>query len=133
MIYAWGGIWAAIYLIFPPAATLNVLSQATVYLWTIASILGALTAVAGLLTRDNLLMERLGVHLLMVAPIVYGLTQLGLFVYGFYDNLPTDPFDRFHLIFLALWPFFFLNKRRRQLKARVADAKGAPLPSESAE
>ena len=130
-IYIAGFIWATVYFFFSPATTYSILNQATVYLWTIVTALGAVLAVIGLLTRDNLLMERLGVTLLMTGPIVYSLTQLGLFIYGLYGGLSSDPFDRIHLIFLALWPFFFLNKRRRQIKKQVREAKKIPLQSET--
>lgn len=124
-IYSWGALWALVYLIAPPAATIGVFSNTLVYLWAGVTIIGAILGVYGLVTRDNLLVERFGVNLLMIGPIAYALTQLGLVLVQI-----GDPLARLHLIFFALWPYLFLNKRRRQMKARVKLVKQVPLPEE---
>lgn len=128
-IYSWGALWALVYLIFPPTATLNVFSTTLVALWTGVTILGGGLGVFGLLTRDNLLVERFGVNLLMIGPFAFALTQLGLMIFGIIVPV-GDPIARLHLIFFALWPYLFLNKRRRQLKARVKLVKRIPLADE---
>ncbi|UVG35139.1 membrane protein [Microbacterium phage Cece] len=129
-IYAWGAIWALVYLIFPPASTLTVFSTSLVYLWCVVTMIGGGLGVYGLFTRNNLLYERLGVTLLMLGPIAFALTQLGLALFGIVAVL-GDPLARIHLIFFALWPLLFLNKRRRQLKARTNLVKKIPLPDEN--
>lgn len=125
-IYAWGALWALVYLIFPPTATISVFSTAMVWLWTGTTILGGFLGVWGLVTRDNLLLERFGVLLLMAGPMAFALTQFGLLFLSV-----GDPFARLHLLFFALWPFLFLNKRRRQLNSRVRIVKKIPLVEES--
>lgn len=129
-IYAWGALWASVYLFLPPTSTLSMFSATLIFLWTGVTILGSALGVLGLIHRDNLLLERLGVNLLMIGPFAFSLTQLGLLVFGVVTAF-GDPFARIHLIFFALWPFLFLNKRRRQLKARVKLVKKIPLSDET--
>lgn len=128
-IYAWGAIWALVYAFFTPAASVSVISTTLVALWTGVAVIGALMGIYGLIFRDNLLIERFGVNLLMIGPFAYAVTQLGLAIFGALTGV-VDPFARIHLIFFALWPYLFLNKRRRQLKARVKLVKQLPTPSE---
>ncbi len=131
-IYSWGAIWATAYFFFTPAATLTVFSTVLVALWAGVTVLGAVLAVAGLLRRDNLLLERFGVNLLMVGPLAYAVTQLGLLVFSaIVPEFTDDAFARVHLVFFALWPYLFLNKRRRQLKNRVRLVKKIPLIDET--
>lgn len=130
-IYIWGFVWALSYLIFTPTATFSILSQVIIYLWTITAMAGAVFALIGLLTGNNLLLERLGVTFLMTAPVAFVLTQTALTFYGYLEpDGPIDPVQRVHLIFLGLWPLLWLNKRRRQLKSRVILAKATPLDGE---
>lgn len=129
-IYSWGALWALVYAVATPTATITVFSTTLVWLWTGVTALGAGLGVFGLVTRDNLLFERFGVNLLMIGPLAYALTQLGLAIFGAITG-DLDPQGRIHLIFFALWPYLFLNKRRRQLKARVKLVKQLPTQSES--
>lgn len=130
-IYSWGALWALVYLFATPTATTTVFSTTLVALWTGVTVLGAVLGVIGLLTRDNLLVERFGVNLLMIGPIAYSLTQLGLATVGIITGTSADPTSRVALIFFALWPYLFLNKRRRQLKARVKLVKKIPTVDEA--
>lgn len=129
-IYSWGALWALVYAVATPSATITVFSTTLVWLWTGVTALGAGLGVFGLVTRDNLLVERFGVNLLMIGPMAYSLTQLGLAIFGLITGV-GDPGARIHLIFFALWPYLFLNKRRRQLKARVKLVKRIPLVDEA--
>ena len=129
-IYSWGAIWALVYLFATPTATITLFSTTLVVLWTCVTVLGAALGVGGLVTRDNLLVERFGVNLLMIGPLAYAMTQFGLAVFGALTGI-VEPYSRIHLIFFALWPYLFLNKRRRQLKARVKLVKQIPLIEES--
>lgn len=126
-IYSWGAIWALVHLFVTPTATLTVFSTTLVALWCGVTVFGAALGIYGLVTRDNLLLERFGVNLLMVGPFAYAITQLGIAVWATIVGI-GDPAARIHLIFFALWPYLFLNKRRRQLKARVKLVKKIPLP-----
>lgn len=128
-IYSWGALWALVYLVAPPATTLTVFSTTLVILWTGVTMTGAALGFYGLVNNDNLLIERFGVNLLMIGPFALALTQLGLMVFGLITGI-GDPLARLHLIFFALWPYLFLNKRRRQLKARVKLVKQIPLLDE---
>jgi hypothetical protein len=129
-IYAWGALWALVYATATPTATVTAFSTTLVWLWTTVTVIGAALGIYGLVTRDNLLVERFGVHLLMIGPIAYSLTQLGLSIAATIVDL-GDPIARVHLVFFALWPYLFLNKRRRQLKARVKLVKKIPLAHEA--
>lgn len=128
-IYSWGAIWALVYLFVTPSATISIVSTTLVIVWTLVTVLGAVLGIYGLVTRDNLLVERFGVNLLMIGPMAYAVTQLGLAIFGILTGV-VDPVARIHLIFFALWPYLFLNKRRRQLKARVKLVKKIPLGDE---
>lgn len=132
-IYIWGTVWALSYLFFPPAATLSILTVVTIAIWTGVTAIGGIVALWGLLTRNNLIVERFGVTLLMVGPIIYTLTQITLLIWLIADPsaLPaSDPLDRVAVTVMGFWPFLFLNKRRRQLKFLVNSAKRTPLKSE---
>ncbi len=135
IIYAWGLLWVVVYFFFPPTTTLSILNVGLLAAWTGASAVGAAIAMWGMLTKDNLLVERFGVTLLMVAPIVYTSTQLGLLVYSLFDPSILSPtghwYDRLYLVVLGFWPFWFLNKRRRQLTRQVTLAKNTPLAGEN--
>lgn len=128
-IYSWGALWAIVYLFATPIATYSVFSTTLVALWAGVTVLGGALGVYGLVTRDNLLVERFGVNLLMTGPLAYALTQFGLALSGVLLHV-GDPGSRIHLVFFALWPYLFLNKRRRQLKARVKLVKKIPLVDE---
>lgn len=129
-IYSWGALWALVYLFATPTATYTVFSTTLVALWTAVTVLGAGLCVWGLVTRDNLLLERFGVNLLMIGPFAYAITQFGLTIYGSITGV-VDPTARIALIFFALWPYLFLNKRRRQLKARIKLVKKIPTADEA--
>ena len=130
-IYSWGALWALVYLIATPTSTVSVISITLVVFWTLVTAVGGVLGCLGLIRRDNLVVERFGVNLLMVGPLAYALTQLGLALFGIVTPVVSDPFARIHLIFFALWPYLFLNKRRRQLKNRVNLVKKIPLYGES--
>lgn len=130
-IYSWGALWALVYLIATPTSTVSVISITLVTFWTLVTMVGGVLGCLGLIRRDNLVVERFGVNLLMVGPLAYALTQLGLALFGIVTPITSDPFARIHLIFFALWPYLFLNKRRRQLKNRVNLVKKIPLYDES--
>ena len=103
-IYIWGFLWTSTYLVFAPAATYTILGRLTIVLWCVVSGVGALVALFGLLTRDNLIAERLGVTLLMVAPVIYTITQIGLIIVFFVSPELTggiDPLGRLHLLLLG--------------------------------
>lgn len=130
-IYSWGAIWALVYLIATPTTTTSILNFALVALWAGVTIVGGALGVTGLVKRDNLVIERFGVNLLMIGPLAYAITQLGLALVGIVLPDFSDPINRIHLIFFALWPYLFLNTRRRQLKNRVNLVKRIPLYEET--
>jgi len=53
-IYAWGALWALVYLIFPPSATVSAFSTSMVWLWTITTILGGILGIWGLVPGTTL-------------------------------------------------------------------------------
>lgn len=133
-IYSAGLVWALSFFFFTPAATHSLLGGIVVTLWCGSAALGAILALIGLITRDNLLLERLGTTFIMMTPLIYSLVQIGLVIYAFIDpTVVGDPTSRLHLVFLGIWLFLFLNKRRRQLSAGVKLAKTTPVATETDE
>ena len=134
-VYVAGILWATSYLIFtPPTTLLIVWDRVVIVLWLASTLVGAIMALYGLLIRDNLLVEKFGVTILTVTPLFYMVLQAGLIFLMTLDNDPaTDPTSLVHLIFLSLWLWLFLNKRRRQLSRRSRLASITPLPSETEE
>ena len=135
-VYMSALLWSVTYFVFTPAATDSIiLDRLITSFWLVTASIGAILAIIGLLTKDNLIVERLGVTLVMLTPIVYTLIQIAIIFY--YIIVPEDavtPWEsRINLVFLGLWIFFFLNKRRRQLSRQVREAKKRPLASENRE
>lgn len=131
-VYVWGILWFVAYLAFSPASTFLLLDRPIIALWCIAATVGAVIAIMGLFRRDYLLLERMGVTIMMVGPILYAVTQTFLII--FYTVNPelsaSSPLDRVHLIFLGLWPLVFLIKRLRVLSRRVGVVATTPLERE---
>lgn len=130
-IYLCAALWAATYYLITPVSTTEIISGVVISAWCGLAAVGAILALAGLIGRNNLLLERLGVSFIITAPFIYMLVQAGLIGYAIFDNEnPVDYLGRIHLMLWGLWLFFFLNKRRRQLKARVKAVKKVPLDDE---
>lgn len=128
VVYTWGMLWCLTFLILTPVQVDSLFNRIVVLLWTMLGVVGGAIAVAGLMSRDNLLLERLGVRFIMIAPAAYAVTQFGVLLY---ELITTGTSQRFHLIPLGLWPFFFLRKRLHHLSGRVREAKATPLPGET--
>jgi len=137
LIYAWGTLWPTAYFFFTPLATSTVLNKALVGLWCGVAVLGSLIGIYGLLRKSNLLVERVAVWFLMVGPVALTMTQTAIITLSLLEPsivpapLGGTPFDRFYVLFLGFWAFWWLNKRRRQLKERVNLVKDLPLESET--
>lgn len=130
-IYTAAALWAAVYLATIPPAVLHLTDQLIIASWCITAIVGSVIAITGLIVRDNLLLERLGVRFIMVAPLVYFAIQSSLIVYSFIADVSTiTAQNRWHLLVLSFLVFLFFNKRRRQLGRRVKIAKASPLDNE---
>lgn len=130
VVYLWGALWTAWFVVFTPDPLASLFYRGTVVLVAALGLGGAALAVAGVLRNDHLTLERLGVSLLMVQPIVYAVFQL---VQTIVDLVLLGTTQRSHLVLLGLWPAWWLWKRYRVLSRRVAEAKETPLPSERAE
>lgn len=131
-VYVWGILWFVAYFSFSPASTFILLDRPIIALWCIAATVGGAIAIMGLFRQDYLLLERMGVTIMMVGPILYAATQTFLII--FYLTNPelavSSPFDRIHLIFLGMWPLVFLIKRLRVLSRRVGVVAKTPLERE---
>lgn len=141
-IYLWGVIWGGLNLVQPRVVGQEVqpLGQFGVYVgafWAAMAVVGGIIAVVGLVRKDNLVLERAGVSLLMIAPVAYAFTLLGELV--FRGLVPTavpsasSDWRLMTLMVFALWPFLFLNKRRRHLRSRVVLVSKIPLTDEDKE
>lgn len=138
-IYLWGVIWGGLFLVQPriigPEADIAAWSTSAGRLWAVISITGGVLAILGLVRKDNLVLERAGVTLLMVGPLAYAATLLGELiirtsVYPESTSLSAD-WRLLTVIVLALWPFLFLNKRHRHLRNRVHLVREIPLNEEN--
>jgi hypothetical protein len=130
-IYLTAIVWCVTYFIFYPSENSLFAGHSFVAVWLLPVVVGAFMGIYGLLMGDNLLTERLGVTLTMIGPAVYGLLQAGITISDIIlQPEGVDTTSRIALIVLALWIFLFLNKRRRQLKHKVVEARAVPLSSE---
>lgn len=134
-IYLWGGIWAIVCLINPLILSeeLLVVSMVSSRFWSGVALVGATLAVVGLIKRDNLILERAGVSLLMVGPASYAATMAGELVVRSLGGAHFSGISDWRVLALmvfALWPYLFLNKRRRHLRGRVRLVAKIPLSSE---
>lgn len=128
IIYTAGAVWCAVFLFLPPSAVLVVFDRVVGSLWSGAGLVGALVALYGLFFRDHLLLERFGVRLMLIGPLVYSLMQA---VTAFTELGQTGSSQRWHLIFLGLFLAAWLRKRLRKFGSLVKDARETPLPGES--
>ena len=137
-IYLWGVIWGVLNLVQPrvigqevqPLAELGIIAGR---FWAAMAIIGGILAVAGLVRKDNLVLERAGVSLLMIAPIAYAATLLGELIFrgvGGEVAAASSDWRILTTMVFALWPFLFLNKRRRHLRNRVVLVSKIPLNNE---
>ena len=123
-IYATTILWCIVYLAIPPAPVLVTFDRPLTIAWPLAGIVGAAIAMTGILARDNLLIERAGVTVLLAAPGTYTLIQAGVAIS---EHVTLGASNRWHLIivFTLLFEFFF--KRYRRLGRWVREAKNTPL------
>jgi len=125
-IYVTVLLWALAYYFFTPTVTqLLIVDRFVLTLWLGVTIFSSVVAVSGLLTGNNLLMERLGVTVLSITPLIYAALQVSLIFYlAIFSTEGVDSWQtRIYLVFLGIWGFIFLNKRRRQLSRRVHEIK----------
>lgn len=128
-IYAWGVLWSTWFFLFTPN-TLTFLDKPAALILSASGVVGGLIALVAVFNKDPLLLERLGVGLLVVAPFAYSFVQavaVGI------ELVTQGSTQRSHLILLGIWPVLFLHKRRRQIRDMVKAAKETTLPSEEEE
>ena len=119
-------LWALAYYFFTPTITqFLVIDRFVLTLWVGVTIFSSSVAMWGLFTHNNLLLERLGVTVLSVTPLIFASLQTALI---FYLAISTPEGQdvwqtRIYLVFLGLWGFIFLNRRRRELSRRVSEIK----------
>ncbi|PPG34533.1 hypothetical protein [Rathayibacter sp. AY2B9] len=116
-IYAWGALWVLVFVIVTPSAFSTAVDRTATIFFVSATILGALVAIWAIFRREHLPWELIGIGLLMIGPLTYGLLQLGLSIMPSANS--TTGLDRLHLVFLSLWPVVFLFKRGRWLFSRM--------------
>ena len=116
-IYAWGALWVAVFVTFTPSAFSTAVDRTATIFFVSITIVGAFVAVWAILRREHLPWELIGIGLLMIGPLTYGLLQLGLSIMPSANS--STGLDRLHLVFLALWAPVFLFKRARWLFKRM--------------
>lgn len=127
VIYSTLSAWALLLACFPPKAMHSVVLGPVIILLDVVTLAGALIALTGVLRRDNLVLEQLGVRLAIAGPLGYALLELVLAVVGALQGNT----DRFALVAYALLPALYLNKRRRFLAFRAALIATAPVAEEA--
>ena len=130
-IYLWGVIWAVLNLVRPLTVDGGDGGVITVQVLLAVVAAGGIIAITGLVRKNNLLLERLGVLILMIGPATYGLILLGSLIYQSVNGATLD--DNWRLLTVmvyAVWPYLFLNKRRRHLRDRVRLVSKIPTPNE---
>jgi len=131
LIYTTVVLWCIAYFIFFPESMVLFADRIYFLFWMIPVVVGAVVAIKGMLSHDNLLLERLGVSLVMIAPIAYALLQAGVAVGLFVTPSPgEDVTGRIPLIILAFWLFLTLRNRSRELNEQLDSAKNLPLANE---
>lgn len=114
-IYSTTLLWAVLLIVFLPAPVRAVIIGPVVTLLGVAVAVGAAIALLGVIRRDNLVLEHLGLCLLIVGPTAYAAVQLVLGVlYVMHGNT-----ERIGTVVYALVPALFFNKRRRFLARRA--------------
>lgn len=130
-VYAASFLWALSYALYTPLASVNLITQSGVYAWTGYTMLASTIGMIGILRKNNLLVERLGVSLLMLTPIIYSFMNFGIMMYEAFSPAPDFPLLRISGMFFGLWLYIPLSYRRRDLAARVKEATKTPLDTES--
>jgi len=115
-----------------PINSKDTVSPFVQFLWSGIAAVGSIIAIIGLIKQNNLLLERLGVSLIMANPIIFIALELALLIYDLLNPHQATGtwYNRLNVMFLGLWVVAFLNKRRRQLRHAVLEAKKTPLRSE---
>lgn len=116
------GAWSIAFSVFLPDAYAGVLGELLSVLLTAATVGGAMLAIAGLIRRDNLVIEVAGLIAMLAGPIVYLIVVLIVGVIG----VLSGNTDRVALVFLALLQvevvgvrLAFLIHRRRAVTAEA--------------
>lgn len=134
LIYVIGLLWAVAYYIFPTIDTTKLVSGLLVAVWCGTTVIGAALSLTGLIRGDNLLLERLGVSITLLAPIIYIFVQIGGALDALWGVEGLEAAGTYvPRILLGLWLLVFLNKRRRHLARKVRIAKQTPLDRETQE
>lgn len=130
-VYLFGLVWAIVYAIFTPPTIALLLSKWGVEAWMLYTAVAAIIGMVGIVRESNLLVERLGVSMLAVTPLLFSVAQIGIVIYELVD--PGDDIDinvRISSFVLGLWLFYPLFWRQRDLTSRVKLARRTPLQHE---
>lgn len=126
MAYGAIGSWAVVFWFYPPTAFVNALDAHTRIFWLLFVLLGAITAIIGLLTRMDLKVELPGIIFTMFGPLAYSMSQA--YYVLFPVPIPGSTVrlsDRYALIIYAMIPIYFLMVRLWQLTRQAKLAKRA--------
>jgi hypothetical protein len=127
--------WGIAFLLFPPVAFVSALDAGTRVFWISVTILGAIGAFVGTLTRLDLKLELGSLYPLVAGPGFYALSQA---YYVFVPQLdangnPSDPTQRIALTFFALFAFFLSLMQLLELRHRRKQTRLARTTSEAIE
>lgn len=113
-IYFWGTVWAVSLLLETPAAIQDSVHPGVLVFWMSVTMLGSFLASTGIMTRNHLGIELLGVYLLSTGPFTYALTQFVLATQGVPGRWLASAF--------TAWMSLFFLKRLVYLTSRLLSA-----------
>ena len=107
--YAVWAFWGVLYLIYPPPPVPEVLELSTRLSWMLPTIVGAVFAILGALTRIDIKLELPAIILAIPGPVFYGITQLWLI---FHPEILQSPAEgRYAISVYAFLPTLLLLPR----------------------
>lgn len=108
------GAWAVLFAVFPATVFCRTLDLAVLYVWMSFTLLGALIASLGSLTRIDLKMEFPGLLVVVSGPIFYSICQI---YFAVFPDSAGDDIDRTALIVYASIPAILLLPRIYSLRS----------------
>lgn len=127
-LYAWGIIWALVFLVFASPRLEEVMPRPVVVAWLIITIAGAALAAAGVLLHRNLELELAGCWPLLAGPGIY---SLAIGILAVQELLADGESPLLPWAVFAAWPTLFIMKRIRYLTHSKRLAGRLPTKSEA--
>jgi len=112
VLYAWGIIWAIVFLAFASPRLEDVMPRIVIVTWLLVTIAGAVLAATGVLLHRNLELELAGAWPLLAGPGIY---SLAIGILAIQEILAIGASPLLPWAVFAAWPTLFILKRIRYL------------------